>query len=83
MTKNKESVHYQQLERAYIRAGQKAGISFKVNTHVLRATCVTYLKGQGFRDSEIAKITGQSLQTLGMYDKREIADNPSKRVSLV
>lgn len=68
----------------FAKAGVQAGISFKVTPHVLRASTVTYLKKQGFADSDIMKITGHA--NSGMvhaYDKSSREENPSDKVWLV
>lgn len=68
----------------FAKAGTLAGLPFKVTPHVLRASAVTYLKGQGFSDSEIMKITGHA--NAGMvhaYDKSSREDNPSEKVWMV
>ncbi|WP_143876415.1 tyrosine-type recombinase/integrase [Waddlia chondrophila] len=73
-----------QISRNFARAGKAAKIPFKVTPHVLRASAVTYLKQQGFSDSDIMKITGHSSgEMIRAYDKSERADNPTKRVNLV
>ena len=73
-----------QLARTFDRAGRKAGIAFKVTPHVLRASAVTYLKQQGFADSDIQKVTGHaSSEMVNAYDKSSRADNASKKVSLI
>jgi integrase len=73
-----------QVANTFARAGERAGISFKVTPHVLRASAVTYLKRQGFSDSDIQKITGHaSSEMVNAYDKSSRADNASKRVSLI
>lgn len=73
-----------QVANTFGRAGKLAGISFKVTPHVLRASAVTYLKQQGFADSDIMKITGHaSGEMIRAYDKSERADNPTKRVNLI
>jgi integrase len=73
-----------QLARTFEKAGNRAGIPFKVTPHVLRASAVTYLKKQGFSDSDIQKITGHaSSEMVNAYDKSSRADNASKKVSLV
>jgi integrase/recombinase XerD len=59
-------------------------VSFKVTPHVLRATAITYLKQQGFADSDIMKVTGHvSAEMVHAYDKSSRADNATKRVSLI
>lgn len=65
-------------------AGKKAAIPFKVTPHVLRASTVTYLKQQGFQDSDIMKVTGHA--SAGMvcaYDKSSQESNASEKVQLV
>ena len=73
-----------QLASTFKRAGERAGIPFKVTPHVLRASAVTYLKQQGFSDSDIMGVTGHaSSQMVYAYDKSSRADNASKKVSLI
>ena len=73
-----------QVANTFARAGEMAGIPFKVTPHVLRAAAVTYLKQQGFADSEIMKITGHaSSEMVHAYDKSSRAENPSKKISLI
>jgi integrase len=72
------------LARSFEKAGKHAGLSFKITPHVLRASTVTYLKQQGFADSEIMKITGHA--NAGMvhaYDKSSREKNPSEKIWLV
>jgi integrase len=73
-----------QLAATFERAGKAANIPFKVTPHVLRASAVTYLKQQGFSDSDIQKVTGHaSSQMVNAYDKSSRADNASKKVCLI
>lgn len=73
-----------QVANTFARAGGRSEIPFKVSPHVLRASCVTYLKQQGFSDSDIQKITGHaSSEMVNAYDKTSRADNASKKVSLI
>ena len=73
-----------QVANTFARAGKKVGIPFKVTPHVLRASAVTYLKQQGFSDSDIQKVTGHaSSEMVNAYDKTDRADNASRKVSLV
>ena len=73
-----------QVANTFAKAGRNANIPFKVTPHVLRASTVTYLKQQGFQDSDIQKITGHaSSEMVNAYDKSSRADNASKKVSLV
>ena len=68
----------------FSKAGIKASIPFKVTPHVLRASTVTYLKGQGFSDGDIMKVTGHaSSELIYACDKGSRADNASRKVSLV
>ena len=58
-------------------------VGFKVSLHTLRASAVIFLKQQGFRDTDIMKITGHaSIEMVYAYEKSERADNPTKKVSL-
>lgn len=73
-----------QVANTFAKAGKCAGIPFRVTPRVLRASAVTYLKQQGFSDSDIMKITGHaSAEMVHAYDKTDIAENPSKIVNLV
>lgn len=73
-----------QVANTFAKAGKAAGIPFKVTPHVLRASAVTYLKQQGFSDSDIQKITGHaSSEMVNAYDKSDRANNATKKVSLV
>jgi integrase len=84
ISKNGGSVIIQQLALAFERAGTRAGIPFKITPHVLRASAVTYLKQQGFSDTDIMKVTGHaSAEMIVAYDKSSRAENASKKVSLV
>ncbi len=67
-----------------VRAGKKAKIPFRVTPHVLRTSCVTYLYEQGYNSAQIAKVTGHnSIQSVVMYDKSSLKDNPTVDVVLV
>jgi integrase/recombinase XerD len=84
ITRNQHPVRHPQLMRTFSKAGQKAKIPFKVTPHVLRASTVTYLKSQGFSDSDIMKVTGHaSAEMICAYDKTSQADNISRSVNLV
>lgn len=84
ITKTGKPLHYSQVYRSFGIAGRRAGIPYKITPHVLRASTVTYLKKNGFNDSQIMKITGHTNpEMVGAYDKRERADNISKQIDLV
>ena len=84
VTRNGNSISRNNVWTSFVKAGKRAGIPFQVTPHVLRASCVTYLKSQGFADSEIMAITGHaSAEMVHAYDKRSIGDNISKNVTLV
>lgn len=84
ITRNNKPVPLIQIANSFQRAGLKANIPFNVNPHVLRASTVTYLKQQGFSDSDIMKVTGHaSSEMVNAYDKSSRADNASKKVSLI
>jgi integrase/recombinase XerD len=83
VTKTGSKVQPTQIQRTFYQAGKKAGIPFKISPHVLRATAITYLKQQGFSDSDIMKVSGhRDSEMIRMYDKSEKAENASKKVSL-
>lgn len=81
VTRSGNRIMMNQVATTYAKAGKNAGI--RVHTHMLRCSAITYLMGQGFQPSEVAKITGQTLPMVSAYDKRSKADNPTKKVSLV
>jgi integrase len=84
ITRSGKPVMINQLAMTFAKAGAAAGIPFKVSPHVLRASAVTYLKQQGFQDSDIMRITGHSKSELVYaYDKSARADNASKKVNLI
>lgn len=84
ITNSGRPVSPQQIERNFKKAGERAGIPFKVTPHVLRATTVTYLKAEGFSDSDIMKVTGHAdSEMIRMYDKSSLADNASKKINLI
>ena len=68
----------------FAKAGKQAGLPFKITPHVLRASTVTYLKQQGFADSEIMKITGHANSAMvHAYDKSSRENNPTEKIWLV
>lgn len=72
------------LAVVFAKAGNQAGLSFKITPHVLRASTVTYLKQQGFADSDIMKITGHANSAMvHAYDKSSREDNASAKIWLV
>lgn len=84
ITKNNKPLALRQLARTFAMAGEKANIPFKVTPHVLRASTVTYLKQQGFSDSDIMRVTGHaSSELVYAYDKNSRSDNASKKIALV
>jgi len=84
VTRTGKAIPLCQLAKTFAKAGNKAKIRFKVTPHVLRASTVTYLKQQGFSDSDIQKVTGHASSAMvNAYDKSSRADNASKKVSLI
>lgn len=84
VTRSGKSVMINQVVVTFAKAGKAAGIPFKVSPHVLRASAVTYLKQQGFQDSDIMRVTGYSTaEMVYAYDKSSRADNVSKKVNLI
>ena len=75
---------YEQFAMTFAKAGKEAGMPFKITPHVLRASAVTYLKQQGFQDSDIMRVTGHaSSEMVYAYDKSARSDNASKKVNLI
>ena len=73
-----------QVSNTFAKAGQRARVPFTVTPHVLRASAVTYLKQQGFSDSDIMKVTGHAnSEMVNAYDKSDRAENATKKVSLI
>lgn len=84
VTKSGSSVMPNQLSINFAKAGERAGIPFRITPHVLRASTITYLKVSGFSDSDVMKISGHaSSEMVNAYDKSDRAQNASKKVSLV
>jgi integrase/recombinase XerD len=84
ITRTGKAIPLCQLAKTFAKAGDVAGVPFKVTPHVLRASAVTYLKQQGFSDSDIQKVTGHaSSEMVNAYDKSSRADNASRKVALV
>ncbi len=84
VTRTGKAIPLCQLAKTFSKAGIQARIPFKVTPHVLRASAVTYLKQQGFSDSDIQKVTGHaSSEMVNAYHKSSRSENASKRVSLV
>ncbi len=84
ITRTGKAVPLCQLAKTFSKAGLKAYIPFKVTPHVLRASTVTYLKQQGFSDSDIQKVTGHaSSEMVHAYDKSSRAENATTKVSLI
>ncbi len=84
VTRFNKPIDLRYLASIFAKAGKIAGIPFKVTPHVLRASAVTYLKQQGFADSDIMKVTGHaSAEMVYAYDKSSQEENASARVNLV
>ncbi len=84
ITRFSKPIDLRYLALIFAKAGKIAGIPFKVTPHVLRASAVTYLKQQGFADSDIMKVTGHaSAEMVYAYDKSSREENASTRVNLV
>jgi integrase len=72
------------VQNTFVRAGEHAGIPFRVSPHVLRVTAITYLRQQGYPDHAISKISGHSHSAMiAYYDKTSKEKNPSQEVSLI
>lgn len=84
VTCNGKPVSMGQVAKTFEKAGIRAGIPFKITPHVLRTSVITYLKQNGFGDSDIMKVSGHaSSEMVNAYDKSDLSENASKRVNLV
>jgi integrase len=79
ITTHGKNVQKTQVDRTFSKAGQRAGVPFRVSAHTLRVTAVTLWKEDGFNDSLIMKATGHaSSEMVRRYDKSDLADNVTK-----
>jgi len=84
VTRTGKPIQLNRVAEMFKKAGIKAGMPFKVTPHVLRASTVTYLKLQGFQDSDIMKVTGHSsTMMVCAYDKTAQESNATEKVQLV
>lgn len=84
VTANGKGIDQRQVDRNFYKAGQRAGLPFRVSPHNLRATAVTLWKEDGFSDSLIMKATGHaSSEMVHKYDKSDLADNVTKKSCLI
>lgn len=84
ITRSGKPIMMTRLAQTFEKAGEAAGISFKVTPHVLRASAVTYLKQQGFQDSDIMKVTGHANSSMVCaYDKTSQESNVTEKIQLV
>lgn len=84
ITRTGKAIMMNRVTQTFAIAGKESGISFKVTPHVLRASTVTYLKQQGFQDSDIMKVTGHSSAAMVCaYDKSLQESNASEKIALV
>ncbi|MBU2643623.1 site-specific integrase [bacterium] len=84
LTETGKPVHPGQIERNFAKAGRLAGIPFKVTPHVMRTSLVSYLKDNGYGDTDIMKVTGHSSSAMiAAYDKTSPSDNPTKKIRLI
>jgi integrase/recombinase XerD len=84
VTRSGKPVIITRLAQTFSKAGKAAQIPFKVTPHVLRTSTVTYLKQQGFQDTDIMKVTGHaSAAMVCAYDKTAQETNATEKVQLV
>ena len=84
ITRTGKPIMMTRLAQTFAKAGKIAGIPFKVTPHVLRTSTVTYLKQQGFQDTDIMKVTGHASSAMVCaYDKTAQEVNASEKVQLV
>ncbi len=84
VTRTGKPIQLNRVSEAFAKAGRRAGVPFKVTPHVLRTSTVTYLKQQGFQDSDIMKVTGHaSASMVASYDKTSQEIDATEKVQLV
>ena len=84
ITKHCKRILPYQLNITFFKAGDRAGIPFRVHPHVLRASAITALKQRGYSADEIQKISGHaSTAQVLAYDKSDYAANISNKVNLL
>lgn len=84
VTSRGNKVLRKQLGYTFFISGERSGVPFRVTPHCLRASSITFLKSQGYSDSEIRAISGHaSSDMVAAYDKRDKSNNISKTVSLI
>lgn len=84
VTRTGKPIQLNRLVDTFAKVGRRSGIPFKVTPHVLRTSTVTYLKRQGFQDSDIMKVTGHASSSMvASYDKTSQKINASEKVQLV
>ena len=72
------------LNHSFAKAGEKANLKIKVTPHVLRATWVTLVRGQGASDSQIMQVTGHRNNKMVLaYDKTSDEQNISKKINFI
>lgn len=84
VTRSGQPVSRNHIARTFIVTGQHARIPFKVTPHTLRASCITFLRHQGFPDSDIMRVSGHASSAMvAAYDRRSREENASSKVNLV
>ena len=84
VTRNLRKIAPYQIDRNFLKAGELAGIPFRVTPHVLRVTLVTRLKEMKVQDTDIMKITGHANPAqLASYDKSDLGDNATAAYQFV
>lgn len=81
--RNRNKIPRHRFNISFAQAGIAAKIENKVTPHVLRATGTTLLKGMGYSNDAIAKMSGTTPMQVSKYDKTDIADNPSALENLI
>ncbi len=70
--------------RSFVGASVNAGLSNRVTPHTLRASSITLFAQKGYSADEIAKVSGHvELKMISYYNKSDMADNPTKQMSLI
>lgn len=83
-TKNGKKVQKDYIWRQLVSIARLAHIEKKLTPHTLRATSITFYRSFGFSLDEIIDITGHSsIEMVRYYDKTDLINNPSNKISLI
>lgn len=84
LTRNGKEVSQAHLHRNFSHASVAAGLNKRVHPHVLRASAITILMGQGYHSDQIMQVSGHAdTGSVLYYDKSKIEDNITREVRLI